>query len=182
ALVISVGNLVLSKGHELVIEAVSGLQDVALLIIGSGPLKNELQAQIDAADLQSRVTLLQEVRQEELADYYNAADVLVLASSTEGMPNVVLESMACGTPVIATEAGGLKEFLETAQTSTKLSGRTAEHIRQAITAVLAAPPERQAVLQDVAGFDWRQSSVRSCNMLRKISQRNAACDHGNLPD
>lgn len=182
ALVISVGNLVRSKGHDLVIDAVSGLPDVRLLIIGSGPLKNELQVQIDRADLQRRVTLLQEVRQEALADYYNAADVLVLASSSEGMPNVVLESMACGTPVIATEVGGLKEFLESSSTATRLPERTAGQIGRAIAAVLGAPPDRQAVLQDVAEFDWGQSAARSCDLLRKISRRPVDCDHGGAPD
>ena len=103
---LSVGNLIELKGHHLIIEALRNMPGVVLLIAGEGPWRERLQALADHLGVAARVRFLGLVAQDDLAMYYNAADALVLASSREGWANVLLESVACGTPVVATAVWG----------------------------------------------------------------------------
>ncbi|MEO8386751.1 MAG: glycosyltransferase, partial [Betaproteobacteria bacterium] len=105
-----VGNLVQLKGHHLVIEAMRLLPDTDLLIIGEGPERARLETLVSKRKLSGRVRLLGSVAHRELPPFYSAADIFVLASSREGWPNVTLEAMACGTPVVATNVGGIPEI------------------------------------------------------------------------
>ena len=89
------------------------IPDTTLLIAGAGEERGRLEHQIAAAGLSGRVRLLGEVAHEELPSLYSAADALVLASSREGWANVLLESMACGTPVVATDVWGTAEVVRT---------------------------------------------------------------------
>ena len=115
-LLVAVGRLVPVKGFQYLIEACSVLKargrSFACCILGDGPLKRELQAQIDRLGLQETVKLKGPQSQLELAEWYRAADMTVLASLSEGVPNVLLESLACGTPFVATCVGGVPEIAD----------------------------------------------------------------------
>ena len=87
-LILSVGNLVELKGHHLVIEALNSLEKVKLIIIGEGEEKSSLQTLVEDLSLTDRVFFTGNIMQADLPGYYAMADVLVLASSREGMPNV----------------------------------------------------------------------------------------------
>lgn len=110
--VISVGNLTELKGHDLIIRAVEHLPKYALTIVGDGEDKIKLTRVINELELNDRVRILPPVDQKSLAKLYASADVLVLASSREGWPNVLLEALACNTQVIATDVGGVKEIID----------------------------------------------------------------------
>jgi teichuronic acid biosynthesis glycosyltransferase TuaC len=86
-----------------------------LVIIGDGPLRAELQELINTLQLQKNVMLLGPKPNEELGMWFSAADLSCLVSSREGWPNVVMESIACGTPVVATRVGGVPEILCSAE-------------------------------------------------------------------
>lgn len=131
-LILSVGNLVELKGHHLVIEALSSLDKVKLIIIGEGVMKAELKQLVVKINVQERVFFTGNIQQHELPGYYAVADALVLASSREGMPNVLLESLACGTPVIATNVGGSSEVITQGDIGELLSERNAECIAEAL--------------------------------------------------
>jgi glycosyltransferase involved in cell wall biosynthesis len=109
-----VGNLLPVKGIDVLIDACSVLARAGLRfdcrIIGQGPLAGSLQAQIDRLGMGGRVTLLGPKPQRELPDWYRAADVFVLPSHSEGVPNVLLEAAACGRPCVATRVGGVPEI------------------------------------------------------------------------
>ena len=81
------------------------LPDADLLIAGEGPEEASLRALAARLGVAERVRFLGALPQARLRDYYGAADALVLASSREGWANVLLESMACGTPVVARTSG-----------------------------------------------------------------------------
>jgi len=96
---LSVGLLIQRKGHDLIIEALRALPEHTLLIAGDGPERAALEQAAAHHGVTSRVRFLGLVPHDDLPALYGAADALVLASDREGWPNVLLESMACGTPV-----------------------------------------------------------------------------------
>lgn len=153
-MLLSVGNLLEIKGHHLVIEAMAALPGVTAVIAGDGPLRARLATLAREHGVGDRVRLLGNVPQAELVELYNAADVLVLASSREGMPNVVLESLACGTPVIATAVGGIPELLDAPEAGRLLGERTASALVDAVAGLFAAPPDRARVAAHGARFSW----------------------------
>ena len=117
-LILSAGALIERKGHHRVVRAVTALAaarvKVQLAIAGgAGPEGNcgpEIRRAISAASLQN-VRLLGPVSAVEMAELMSAADVLCLASTREGWPNVVNEALACGTPVVATDVGAVADML-----------------------------------------------------------------------
>ncbi|WP_082536629.1 MULTISPECIES: glycosyltransferase family 4 protein [unclassified Roseateles] len=161
-LLVSVGNLVPLKGHDLVIEALAilrgqGLQ-ARLCIIGAGPLRPTLEALADRLGLRSEVRFLGALPQQDLAGWYAAADMLLLASEREGWPNVLLESMACGTPVIATAVGGIPEIVKMPFTGRVVEERSARSLAEAAKALWQSPSSRDAVRGYAQGFGWQATT------------------------
>lgn len=113
--VLSAGRLVPWKGFSALISAVQGLReqypDIQLYIAGDGPQKGELHEQIAHAGLSEVVHLLGRVPKSELGKYIAAADVFVLNTTYEGLSHQLLEVMALGTPVVATDVGGNPELI-----------------------------------------------------------------------
>lgn len=113
---VNVGRLVDVKGHVHLIDACKLLADRGVTfrgyLLGDGPLRATLQQQIDRHGLTDRVILKGSQSSSQLADWYGAADLSVLASLSEGVPNVLLESLACGTPFVATNVGGIPEIAD----------------------------------------------------------------------
>jgi len=151
---LAVGNLNAVKSHHLIIEAVAGLPDVRLAIIGEGSLRDQLQGLIEKLDIGNRVQILGNQSQEDLVQYYNAADALVLSSRTEGMPNVVLESLACGTPVIAADVGGVRELIGSPDAGVMFRQRTPEAIAAAFHELMAGYPRRDATRAYAETLGW----------------------------
>jgi rhamnosyl/mannosyltransferase len=102
-LIISTGRLIYYKGFEYLIQAMSNI-DGHLLIAGDGPLREELEEQTQALNLQNKITFLGEIHNDDIAPYYHAADLFALASvaRSEAFGIVQLEAMACGKPVVNT--------------------------------------------------------------------------------
>lgn len=110
-LVVSVGRLVPSKGHDLVVRAVAGVPDTALAIVGEGPERDHLEREISRLQLSDRVILAGERR--DARAIVAAADVAVLGSAEqEGLPLVVLEAQAAGTPVVVGDILGVRDVVE----------------------------------------------------------------------
>ena len=123
-LIVSAGALIERKGHHRVIRAVSALNAAArghvqLAIIGGagaeGAYEQEIKRTISALHLEMNVRLVGSVSGPEMARWMAAADVLCLASTREGWPNVVNEALACGTPVVATDVGAVPDMLPDAR-------------------------------------------------------------------
>ncbi|MEQ1800518.1 MAG: glycosyltransferase family 4 protein [Gammaproteobacteria bacterium] len=167
--VLSVGNLLELKGHHLLVEALVQLPGVTALIAGEGPMRPSLERLASERGVGDRVRLLGNLPQEELVACYRAADMLVLASSREGMPNVVLESLACGTPVIATPVGGIPELIDSAESGLLLADRSAGAIVQAVRALRASPPDRARVAAQGARFSWKPTIDGLTKLVRQLS-------------
>jgi glycosyltransferase involved in cell wall biosynthesis len=110
-----IGRLVPQKDPGLLLEAWSKVNrpDAHLVLVGDGPLRPHLEARIAAGLCAGRVTLAGATA--DTASYLRAADLLALPSRAEGMSNVVLEAMASGIPVVATNVGGANEILDNGQ-------------------------------------------------------------------
>ncbi len=166
-MLLSVGNLIELKGHHLVIEAVSKLPDTTLLIAGAGPDRDSLQSQIETLGLRSRVRLLGHQTRDQLRTLYAAADMLVLASSREGLANVLLESIASGLPVVATDVGGNGEVVSDPRAGLLTPDRTSESILQCIEALSARGPSRAETRDFAQKFGWSDA----CHTLDGLIQR-----------
>ncbi len=112
---VSVGSLTESKNHSLLVSAfarvLKAYPNSKLYIIGEGPLRPLLADLIRTERLEESIILVGPRPNDELALWFSAADVSCLTSRREGWPNVVMESIACGTPVVATRVGGIPEIL-----------------------------------------------------------------------
>lgn len=162
--ILSVGNLVPLKGHQLVIEALVDIPEAYLTIIGEGMLHNQLVNQVAKLKLSDRVSFHPNQPQAELRHYYASADCLVLASSDEGWPNVLLEAMACGCPVVATPFASAHEIIKSADAGIIASERSALAIRQALIELLSHLPSKNNVAAYAASFSWHNS----LSQLRKV--------------
>ena len=101
------------KGVEVLLQAVekTAAPDLLQVLVGDGPLRAELEQQAREGGFESNVHFAGQRPREEIVDWLNAADLLVLPSFSEGRPNVVLEAMACGRPVVASRVGGVPELV-----------------------------------------------------------------------
>jgi len=172
---VSVGYLIARKGHDLTIRALGALSDaVSLVIAGEGPERRQLEALARSLGLGTRVRFLGNVAHEALPALYSAAEAMVLASSREGWANVLLEAMACGTPVVATNIWGTPEVVTAPAAGRLADARTPQAIAAAITALLADPPDRAATRAYAEGFDWRATTEGQIALFREILARRAA--------
>lgn len=149
----SVGHLIARKGHDFVIRALAALPGWRLVIAGDGPERGALGALSAANGTAGRVVFAGRLGQAALARLYNAVDMLVLASDREGWANVLLEAMACGTPVVATRIWGTPEIV-TCPEAGVLVARRDDDILRGIRALAAAPPERAATRRHAEAFSW----------------------------
>jgi glycosyltransferase involved in cell wall biosynthesis len=170
---LSVASLIELKGHHIVIDALRTLSDTTLVIIGHGPLEAELIEQARALGVEQRVRIVGPMAQDRLKDYYAAADATVLASSHEGLPNVVLESLACGTPVIATPTGGAREVLDGTDGGI-LCERTADAVVAAVRSLRYQPRSRDDVRRVTARFDWGRSTEEVHGVFEHLIQQRHA--------
>ncbi len=165
---ISVGHLIERKGHAITIEAMRLLPEWDLVILGEGPDRSELEALIARLGLAGRVRLLGARPHGQLAACYGAADVMVLASSREGWANVLLESMACGTPVVASDIPGNPEVVQ-CRDAGLIAPRTPEGIAAGVRDLWAAPPDRAATRAYAERFGWAETSAGQYALFRSIS-------------
>jgi glycosyltransferase involved in cell wall biosynthesis len=165
---VSVGHLIKRKGHDLVIRAVAELNSVHLLIVGEGKENSSLKSLVRRLGITDRVTFLGVLPQEKLRGIYNAADALVLTSSREGWPNVLLEAMACGTPVIASPVWGTPEVVTAPEAGVLMPERTPAGLVQAFHALFDNYPSREATRRYAEQFSWHETTQRNIALLRKI--------------
>jgi glycosyltransferase involved in cell wall biosynthesis len=157
--IVSVGALLRVKGHSFLIDAFAKLAarhtDLRLYLVGEGKSREELEAQIRTLGLADRISLVGSKPNDQLSAWYSAADVMCLASSREGMPNVVLESLACGTPVVATRVGGTPEVIVSDDLGI-LVNQDAGEIAEALENALNRRWDRAAIVNHARQRDWRK--------------------------
>ena len=168
---LSVGHLIERKGHHLAIEAMRELQDYRLVVVGSGEENNNLHKLANDIGVADIVEFVPSINQTELRNYYGAADALILASSREGWANVLLESMACGTPVVATSIWGTPEVVTSPDAGILIPERTANSVAAGVKTLFANYPDHQATRRYAERFNWKDTSDRQMELFRTVLNR-----------
>jgi glycosyltransferase involved in cell wall biosynthesis len=175
-LLISVGYLIERKGHGIAIDALAELlptfPEAKLLIIGEGPERKKLEQQVKKLGLDDKVNFTGALPNTDLARWYSAADALLLCSSREGWANVLLESMACGTPVVATRIWGTPEVVANDTAGRLIEERDGKHLAQGIKSLFSSYPDRDQVRTYAENFSWRNTTEAQLTLFKQIAARN----------
>lgn len=141
-----VANFGAEKDHALFVDIASELirrrPDVHFLLVGTGPLRGEIERNLKERGIAEQVTMMRTVA--ELPDLYRLMSVFLLCSHSEGFPNVVLEAMAAGRPVVASAVGGIPEVVEEGVTGRLIASRIPADFAAAIESYLDNPAEAEA--------------------------------------
>jgi teichuronic acid biosynthesis glycosyltransferase TuaC len=170
---LSVGHLVERKGHHIAIEALARLSDVTLLIAGSGPEEGALKALAKRLGVADRVHWAGVVPQTDLKWWYSAADVLTLCSSREGWANVLLEAMACGTPVIATNIWGTPEVVSAPEAGRLMDRRDSASLVHAWAELMKSFPNRSDTRRFASSFGWQPTVAGLLDVFTEELARHA---------
>jgi len=180
-LLLSVGYLVERKGHHIAIDSLASLlpthPQAHLVIVGDGEERDNLKARCRRLRLEDHVTFTGALPNAELSRWYSAADILVLASSREGWANVLLESMACGTPVVATSIWGTPEVVAAPVAGRLVEKRDGASFADAIRQLLADYPDRQNVRAYAEQFSWQSTTDAQLTLFGNITEPSVPKRH-----
>jgi teichuronic acid biosynthesis glycosyltransferase TuaC len=157
-LLISVGHLNTRKGQEIAIAALEMIPNATLFLAGDGPERDKLDREAKAKGLSGRVRFLGVVPHAALPDLIAAADVMVLPTVSEGLANVWVEALACGTPVVTSDVGGAREVVDRPEAG-RLAARDPRAVAHAVNALLADPPAQAAVRAAAERFSWERNAA-----------------------
>lgn len=158
-LLASVGALIERKGQGLVIQALADLPQARLLLVGKGEDEASLRALAREVGVADRVHFLGSLEPAMLPPILSAADAMVLPSASEGLANAWIEALACGTPLVITDAGGAREVV-TAPEAGVIVARNCRAVRDGIRLVTENPRTQQAVAATVDDFSWETNGRR----------------------
>ena len=162
-LVVTAGALIPRKRPELVLQVARQVPEATFLFVGDGPQRITLE---QAAPPNVRYAGAQP--HDRLPLYMAAADVMLLPSQSEGLANVWVEALACGTPIVITEAGGAREVVKD-EAAGRIAAPTAEGLAAAVREFLASPPNPQIVRRTAQGFSWERNAAELFDHLSRVS-------------
>lgn len=163
-----VGHLLRDKGQHIAVEALEKLPDATLLVVGEGPEWEALHALARRLKVADRVIFTGNLSHLEMPMVYSAADATVLMSAREGMPNVVLESLACGTRVIATDVGGVTEVVDRAELGQIATERSASALVSAVHDLFSNPAEFRVIADCAASLSWGSVAMRQVALYDEV--------------
>lgn len=171
-LLVTVAHLGHRKGHHEVIRALAGLpDDVYLIIIGGsaqGGTPEKLHAVAAEAGIPERLILPGPQPFEKIPLYFSAADASVLASYREGCPNAVLESLACGTPVVASDVGAVRDILPDPAAGRIVPPQQVEPLRNALADILDRKWDPYEVVRVSGVRSWDAVAQEVQGVLGKV--------------
>lgn len=169
-LIVYVGRFVEAKGMRELIEAFQNLAardaKVTLALVGDGTMKDGLVELVKSTGLHDRVHLPGGQPPEVVAEWINAANLLTLPSWSEGYPNVVVEAVACGRPVVATDVGGVKEILN-AGNGVMVPARDANALAAAFEQVLGRRWDQAAIAAQIRRT-WDDVAADTLNVCEAV--------------
>jgi glycosyltransferase involved in cell wall biosynthesis len=172
-IVVTIANLVERKGVHLLIEAIASVtgadgSPAHLVVVGDGEEKERLVAQASRLGLSDRVKFIGAVNHKQLRPWFCAGDVSVLASSREGWPNAVMESLACGRGVVATRIWGTPEILTSEDLGILVDERSAPALAEALNRGLRHRFDPQAMQRFIAQSSWDRVADRVIGVFESV--------------
>jgi len=144
-----IGRLSKEKGVMNFFEAIPKIleegDEIKFLIVGEGHLRDEIEKYLEEKNLNDKVKLVGWIPHDKLPNYLNELKLLVLPSYTEGLPNIVLEAMACGTPVLATPVGAIPDVIRDGKTGFIMKNNSPECIAKNVIRALEHPDLERVV-------------------------------------
>lgn len=166
--ILFVGRIAKTKGPARLLECIPFLKKSGLrfhiFFAGEGSYMPYVKDYVDKHKFGDCVTFLGNIPHEHLPHYYNMADVLVLPSDMEGVPMVVLEALACGTPVVASNVGGIPDIITNGVNGILVEDLSTKNLTRSITRVLDLKNDRKTISNTVDRF----SSEKFVFSLNKI--------------
>jgi glycosyltransferase involved in cell wall biosynthesis len=163
-LLVTAGALLERKGQDLAIAALEELPGATLILVGDGPDRARLEGLARGA----AVRFLGNRPHDELPGLLAAADVMVLPTASEGLANVWVEALACGTPVVTTDVGGAREAIDRPEAG-RLAPRDPAAIAAAVRELLADPPDPGAVRKAAEKFSWDRNGAELAAHLKGLT-------------
>ena len=169
--ILTVGALIARKGQALVIEALPALPGVHYWLAGAGEEEGRYRALAGKLGVAPRVHFMGSVANTDLPQLYRAANVVAMPSISEGLANAWVEALACGTPIVISDAGGAAELVNSPAAG-GIASRTPQAIAEAVQAILANPPKPADVAASLGGrFDWDRNGRELAAHLRRCAGR-----------
>ena len=171
--ILYVGNLKKEKG---VMELLNGFAAIhkkhpalKLLYAGPGNMSSQIRSQAKSMALSDKVELLGSVDHDQLPQLISQARVLALPSYNEGVPNVVLEAMACGTPVLVSDVGGIPEVVDEHICGKIIPSKCETAVAEGLDAILSAQWSKENIQQHSQQFSWQNNKHQLLQMLTNIN-------------
>jgi glycosyltransferase involved in cell wall biosynthesis len=184
--IVAVARLVPIKNLRLLLDAVAIVRmkvaHVHLLIVGEGPEANALKQHAAILDLADAVTYVGYIAHAETPAFYRAGDLFALSSDFDNSPNVVLEAMASGLPVVTTDVGGVREFVTDGVGGAVVPPRDAAALAAALEKYLLDPGAAQAAgahnrARAETDFSWRTSALRLLDVYHRVLSARQGMAH-----
>jgi glycosyltransferase involved in cell wall biosynthesis len=169
-IIVIVGNLLEVKGHHFLLEAIrtTGRKDIFCFIVGDGPLKNKLQAEIKADGLEDQVTLVGFQPLKDLPLWMNAADIFVLSSLSEGNPTVMFEALGCGLPFIGTRVGGVPDIITSDEYGLLVDPADSGELAEKILTALNRNWDREKISAYAEHYTWENIAKGIVNVYEQV--------------
>lgn len=167
-MVLYVGNFVPIKGVDVLLNAWAKLRaraDATLVLVGDGLLRRELEEQARTLGIAAAVRFVGAVPQAQVAGWIGAADQVCLSSHNEGMPNVVVESLASGVPVVATAVGGLPDVIVEGENGVLVPPGEPDALAAALARGLSTSWDRARIAASVKDMTWSALAERNLAFL-----------------
>lgn len=175
-IVISVGGLIQRKGHGLAIRAIQHLKDVTLLIAGEGEEYSTLKMLAADLNIADRVILAGRQTQSDLCKLYNAADLFLLCSYSEGRANVLLEAASCGLPLISSDVQGSNEIITSDEIGTIFKDRNPLFLADIIEKMLKNPLNRAKIRHSIQPHSWQGCAENYAHFIEDIIKNHKKSD------
>jgi len=176
-IILGVGYCTPNKGFDRIIRAlpeiVQQYPETHLYLIGpngafaQGDCSEELKQLAEELEVVDHVHFVGEVTNKNLSTWYNASDCFCLSSRSEGCPNVLLEALACGCPVVATDVGSVPELVEDSSMGNVVRN-SKEGVQSGLLSVLSQSHDRKAIATRMRKYDWDWCARQVVHIYKRL--------------
>lgn len=191
ARILCVGRFSPEKGHLVLLDALAQVRDRGIpfgcTLVGDGPVRAEAEARARRLDLAQSLTFTGSIEPERVAQFYHRADIVVLASFSEGVPVVLMEAMARGLPVVATHVGGVPELIRDGHSGLLVAPGDPQALAEAMQRILADPDRATALGRNGAQsvrdkFNTAASARRIAALFHSARRSRVSAEAGAEPE